>query len=331
MKRKTRILLLILVALMLFAMLFAVPSGSMLWESRSLWRSWAWCGEGLLELLTPSAGAEGEKLPVDFSPGMTPNPDAYTEDGYEDESITVRMETVEKDGTVWRVAYVQVRDASQLRTGISGSSVHSDYVAMVSTMAKRYQAIVAVSGDYYINDPERKTFEYRMGTMIRDKANRYKDLLIIDDLGDFHIFIRSDAEALQAFLDGEREIVNAFTFGPALVTGGELLTCGSEYDYDPLTGDPRMGIGQLDTLSYVLVLAEGRHVGTKGATHQKLADFMYELGCKEAYNLDGGNSATMIFHDDYYQTYRTRDNERAQSDIVYFATSVDPAAWSDEQ
>ena len=41
-----------------------------------------------------------------------------------------------------------------------------------------------------------------------------------------------------------------------------------------------------------------------------------------AYNLDGGDTALMWFKDSYY----SRETKRAQSDIIYFATAVDPAA-----
>lgn len=80
-----------------------------------------------------------------------------------------------------------------------------------------------------------------------------------------------------------------------------------------------MAIGQTGPLEYVLVLAEGRTADSEGVTHQKLAEFMMELGCLQAFNLDGGNSATMVFNEGYYQ-HKTEGNERAQSDMIYFAT-----------
>ena len=89
-----------------------------------------------------------------------------------------------------------------------------------------------------------------------------------------------------------------------------------------------MAIGQVDTLSYVLVLAEGRTNNSEGVTHQELADFMFDLGCLEAFNLDGGNTATMVYNGGYYQQ-KSVNNERPQSDIIYFATAVDPSTWSE--
>lgn len=329
MKKNTRVCLYILAAMMLLALPFLLPSGSMLSDYQDQWMDWSWNSEGLLRLLVPAATAEeAASLPIDFTPGMTPNPAAYSEDGYEDASISVRLETREEEGVVWRIAWVTVKDASQLRTGIAGNKVSSSKTSLVSSMAQKYNAVIAISGDYYINDPAKTSFEYRMGQKIRSKANHKKDLLIIDENGDFHTFVKCDADKMAAFIASGRQIVNAFTFGPALVSEGTLLKCSTEYGYNPNGKEPRMSIGQIGPLSYALVLAEGRNKDSEGVTHQELADFMFDLGCLEAFNLDGGNTATMVFGDGYYQTGRSATNERAQSDCIYFATTVDPATWS---
>jgi len=330
MKQSTRILLIVLAAAMLLAFPFLIPSGSMLSEYQETWMDWAWNSDALLRRLLPSASAESAPaaLPIDFTPGMEPNPDAYSEDGYQDDSLSVQLETMEEEGVVWRIARVQIQHPSQLRTGIAGNKVTSSKTSLVSSMAEKYNAVIAISGDYFVNDPPKTSFEYRMGTKIRSKANRVKDILIIDENGDFHTFIKSDAEKMEAFSQAGHQIINAFTFGPALVSEGNLLECDTGYGYNPNGKEPRMAIGQLGALSYVLVLAEGRNKESEGVTHQELADFMFDLGCLEAFNLDGGNTATMVFHGGYYQTGRSSTNERAQSDCIYFATTVDPVSWS---
>lgn len=331
MKKSTRICLIALVALMILSLPLAVPSGAMLNESYFAWMDFAWDSEGLLRYFVPTANAEAAtetaySLPIDFTPGMKPNPASYTESGYQDDSITIQLETLEQDGVVWRIARIQIADASQLRTGIAGNKVSSSRTALVSSMAEKYNAVLAISGDYYVNDPAKTTFEYRMGNKVRNKSNRKKDILIIDENGDFHLFVKSDAEKMKEFNASGHAIVNAFTFGPALVIDGNLQTTDDSYGYNPKGKEPRMAIGQMDTLSYVCVLAEGRTNNSEGVTHQELADFMYDLGCLQAFNLDGGNTATMVFNGEYYQT-KTVNNERAQSDFIYFATAVDPSTW----
>lgn len=324
MKKSTRIFLCALLALMILSSTMLIPSGAMLGDYMYEWMDYSW---GFL----PVANAEeavSYSLPIDFTAGMTPNPALFTEDGYSDDSITVKLETREADGVVWRLAFVEIKDASQFRTGIAGTKVTSSRVALPSAMAEKYNAVIAISGDYYANDPAKTTYEYRMGQKIRNKRNRKKDILIIDTNGDFHLFVKSDEAEMKAFDESDLEILHAFTFGPALVKDGNLLEMDEDYGYNPNGDEPRMAIGQIDTLSYVLVLAEGRTEDSQGVTHQELADFMFDIGCLEAFNLDGGNTATMVFNGGYYQD-KTVNNERAQSDIIYFATAVDPSTWSE--
>ena len=56
-------------------------------------------------------------------------------------------------------------------------------------------------------------------------------------------------------------------------------------------------------------------------TIEEFADIMYQLGCKQAYNLDGGNSATLVFNGQVFNEKAA--DERDVQDIIYFATAVD--------
>ena len=158
---------------------------------------------------------------------------------------------------------------------------------------------------------------------ISSKKNKLKDILIIDDLGDFHLFIHSqglDEYAAEVKSSG-RSIVNGFTFGPALVKDGELLAMDTNYGYNPGGREPRAAIGQMGPLSYVMVVIEVvDRSGKTGFSHQKLAEFMYDLGCKQAFNLDGGNSAIMVFGDQVIKG-QPGGGERQLFDIIYFATA----------
>jgi len=327
---KTRNTLIILTLVMAMALPFLVPSGAMLDHEAARLHEELWQeDEGddevaawLINWLLPGAQAEeAASLPMDFSPGSVPDAAGFTDSSYEDESIVVRLETIEQEGVVWRVAWVDIAHASQLRTATAGS-LTSRRTKLVSTMAQEQNAVIAINANYFVDQPEKKSFEYRMGERVRAKYNRIKDLLITDENGDFHLFVRSDKDEVQAFLDAGHSIINAFTFGPALVKDGELLSLDDDYGYNPHGDEPRMAIGQIAPLSYVLVLAEGRSANSSGVTHMELANYMFDLGCMQAFNLDGGNSATMVFNGGYYQSNRSASNERTQSDMIYFATTI---------
>lgn len=339
MKIWKRALLIALCALMILAMPFVLCAGEMLGDT-----TWVDGGEDDLtfdfdfsRLLFPSAYAEEEKsyaLPIDFSAGMQLNPDGYTEDGYQDDSITVRMETREENGVTWRLAFVEIKDPSQLRTATAGKLKYTDKTtALVSVMACAKNAVVAINGDYFTDDQAKRSFEYRMGEPVKSndgnpKGNKKRDILIIDENGDFHTFVCSDKDGMKEFAQSGRKIVNAFTFGPALVQEGQLLEIDRNYSYNPNKPEPRAAIGQMGPLSYVFILAEGRNESA-GASIHDLARFAYDLGCVEAYNLDGGNSATLVFNNRFYMD-KNPNSERDQYDIIYFASAVDPSEWKQE-
>ncbi len=282
---------------------------------------------------TPS-GAVAE-LPLDFTPGPAPNPAAYTETGYRDDSIEIVTEEREEDGIIWHICRVSIASPTQLRTGIyNPDKPNSNRTDRLTALAKRYNAVAAINGDYYSKDPAKTTFEVRQTTAIRTKTNRYKDVLIIDENGDFH-FIAANPELpskkyttwfqeqISAFT-AEHQIINAFTFGPILVWDGQVQTKDFDYGYNPKGKEPRSAIGQTGPLSYVMVVAEGRGESS-GCSHQKLAEFMAEIGCLQAFNLDGGNSAEIVCGG---QMFRGQGgNERPQSDLIYFATTVPEESW----
>ena len=325
MKLPVRILLSLLCAAMVLSSLFVVSSPNILedalWEMQDELDSAAE-ESGLVSLFVSAARAEETSvfsLPMDTSAGMKPDASLFTPDGYEDASIRVQMETREEDGVVWRIAWVEIASPTQLRTAYAGKTIKKDTTGLVTVMAKQHNAIVAINGDNYTNEKAKHSFIYRMGEKRQDKLNKQKDILIIDENGDFHTFIKSvGADKFEK--DTGHKIVNAFMFGPALVQNGEVLTLDKEYNFNPNGREPRCAIGQLDTLSYVLVIADGRgNSGSDGATHKELAEFMASLGCQEAYNLDGGNSAIMVYNNEIYN-YKAR--ERDVADVIYFATAV---------
>ena len=285
-----------------------------------------------------------QELPLDFSVPPAPKAENFTEDGYEDESIRVKVEQREEDGVIWHLAFIEIASPTQIRTATAVSAdmdevyrtgsekdlekalkktLTSTRANSVSGMARANHAVVAINGDNYQGETAKKTFEYRMGQKIRSKTNKAKDMLIIDENGDFHLVLAAPAKEQTAALEAaakDHTIVNAFTFGPALVIDGEEQEISKEYGFNPNRPEPRSAIGQTGPLSYVCVIAEGRGESS-GASIQALAHYMKELGCLQAFNLDGGNSAEMTFGEKVFKGMPGGD-ERGLNDVIYFATAV---------
>lgn len=257
-------------------------------------------------------------LPFDFSPGQEPKEENYSENSYMDPTISVVMTSEKLEGAVYHVAHVKIADGSQLRTALAGP-FGTQKTNKPSTMAQNNYAVVAINGDYY--NQRDGGYITRQGEVYRKKLQKNMDNLLIDEKGDFHIVKGGDKEGMEVALTGQSPIVNSFTFGPALIVDGTLQEMPEKYLFNIHRNEPRAAIGQIGPLEYVLVAVDGRSDDSTGITALQLAQYMETLGCTQAFNLDGGNSATLIFHNNYFNT-KSENAERSVSDIIYFATAA---------
>ena len=266
--------------------------------------------------------AEEYSLPIDFSGGPKPNPDNYTKNSYEDASLSVKMEKRDIDGVRYDIAWIKVASPTQLRTAIAGKP--NEIIAeKPGRMARKVNAVVAINGDFYVQ--RKDGLIYRQGQGFRYILNPEKDILVIDDLGDLHVFLGGEEQSneLLAFLQSGRTIINAFTFGPAIVKDGQAIPIPDTYltRFDSAVRAPRTVIAQIGPLEYVFVEAEGRVAHSKGVTTDQMGEFMVTLGVQTAYCLDGGNSSIMLFNGRYYDANYAA-SEREQSDIIYVCSAV---------
>ena len=269
--------------------------------------------------------AEEFSLPIDFSGGYKPDQANYTKDSYEDASLSVKMEKREVDGVRYDIAWIKVASPTQLRTAIAGEP--NEIIAeKPGRMARKVNAVVAINGDFYVQ--RKDGLIYRQGQAFRYILNPEKDILVIDDLGDLHVFLNGENQTteLLAFMQSGRTIVNAFTFGPAIVKDGQALSIPDTYlsRFDSNVRAPRTVIAQIGPLEYVFVEAEGRVAHSKGVTTDQMGEFMVSLGVQTAYCMDGGNSSIMLFNGRYYDA-NYAESEREQSDIIYVCSAVPTA------
>lgn len=272
-------------------------------------------------LLLSTARAEQAALPLALTPGPVASEDGYLSEGeYQDDTLHVRVEQYMHGSSLYTVAHVDIAHPSQLRTalaGAPGSGLH----ATVLKMAQKNNAVIAINGDYYTS---RKTgYVMRQGVLLLERHQPVRDELMIDSEGDFHILPSPSDETAAPILE-KYTITQSFSFGPGLVIDGEQQTIPTDYNFCPYDREPRAAIGQTGPLSYVLVICDGRQSGSLGVTMQELAEFMLDLGCRQAYNLDGGSSASMVFHGKLASHPRGMEIYQV-SDIIYFATAVSAA------
>jgi len=328
----------ILAVLMALSLAFTIPSGAItesaqnryfeaLWdeeeedffdEEARLPKPKAVLASAVFSDILPAANVGALEMDL-FAPGSTPIAENFTENGYRDDTIIVEMEKQRMFDSDVYIAYVKVATPSQIRTAVAGKKMGSSSTNKTSTISKNYNGIVAMNGDYYTKT--KAGYIVRMGDSYREKTSKNMDLLLIDELGDFHIMLHGhdNQKEEMAVFKSEHEIVNGFFFGPALVKDGEKLEIPKNYQFDPHQKNPRAGIAQLGTLTYAMVVVNGRTGSSEGVTLAEFASIMEELGAKQAYNLDGGNSATLAFNGEVYND--KPQDERAVTDILYFASA----------
>ena len=260
-----------------------------------------------------------DPLPIDDSPGLPAPQEYYLPDGvgYEDESLSVRIEKTRAYDTDILLAYVTVADASQIRTAMAGR-YGSTRVVLPRVLSERMNAVFAVNGDFFNYRPT--GYLVRQGELYRDRPDKAYDLLIIDDHGDFTVIQDPTEEKIRGFTG---TIVNTFNFGPALILDGEKVLPVKIFDGGTMKKTQRMAACQTGPLSYLFVATEGpENKGSLGLTLEELIDFLAGLGgIRTAYNLDGGSSSSMVLGGEKINALSARKT-RSVCDILYFSTLV---------
>ena len=244
-------------------------------------------------------------------------------------TMTVERENIRVVVEQWRYAFnnsdlrffvadVYTKRPDQLKTAFAGEEYSRDHVEAPSDIAARHDAVVAINGDYY-NFKDKVGMVIRNGVLYRD-SDAERDHLIITKAGTFLALPMAQYEAGRGEAYVQAGVTQSFMFGPLLVIGGKAAQLPEKYVV--YTGDtvrePRTAIGQVDENHHVLVVADGRRGGwsDKGMTLQELQQVCLEAGCRVAFNLDGGGSATMILEGQRVNMGAT-SRERDVSDIVY--------------
>ncbi len=264
-------------------------------------------------------------LPIDFSPGMEADPNGFVIGDkswfYEDPTIRVEIEQKRTDNCDYWVARIKIGDASQLRTAAAGGFESTRAMKGVY-LAKRVKAVLAIDGDYFCYTGI--GYIVRQGEEFLNRLKGTRDVLLIDEDGDFHCIIAPENNMVSNTVNGKK-VINSLFFGPLLVDKGVAVEepIGESMAQD----EPRqrMAIAQTGHLEYMAICCASLTRGSAGMTLKQFAKLCADEGAYLAYNLDGGNSTMMIFN---YKKINDVENgdTREISDIVYFAS-----AWPGEE
>ena len=241
---------------------------------------------------------------------------------YQSETTSIAITQVTsgsgKKALTYFVAEVVLSNAIQLSSAFAKDSFGQNIIETTSKIASDNQAIFAINGDYYGFRSE--GIVIRNGVVYRDIPARtglafYRD-------GSMRIYDETQTSAEELLAAG---VWNTLSFGPALIENSVIASDLSSVEVDtnfgnhPIQGsNPRTGVGLIDANHFVFIVVDGRSPGySNGVTLTEFAQIFKDLGCTQAYNLDGGGSSTMYFMGRLVNNPLGKNKERGTSDILF--------------
>ena len=173
--------------------------------------------------------------------------------------------------------------------------------------AVKQGVVFAMNTDYFTYRVDVNASGRRTGVVVRDGEILYDDPYTEKKANVSGLFPNLDMCAF--FPDGRMEVYRSYeitaeelvangaymvySFGPYLMKDGKL----SEMAYESSESkNPRCAIGMVEPGHYVAIMCEGRlDRRSEGVTVSYLAKLMRAKGCTVAFNLDGGQTAVMVF------------------------------------
>ncbi|MNZ43997.1 hypothetical protein D3C78_616140 [compost metagenome] len=246
----------------------------------------------------------------------------YDDWSYNSDSLQIKINQVESgsesDKITYYVADVQLKSGTHIQSAFADNSFGRNIIENTSEIAYDNNAIFAINGDYYGFRDDGVII--RNGTLYRDEPVRTGLALLHD--GTIKSYEENETDSATLLANG---VLNTLSFGPVLIKDGELMSNFDHVKIDTNFGNrsiqnanPRTGIGMIAPNHYVFIVVDGRKQGySRGMTLTEFAQVFADLGCTEAYNLDGGGSSTMYFMGRVVNNPLGKNRERGVSDILY--------------
>ncbi len=260
---------------------------------------------------------DGQEVVFDPNVEFVPNePIRY----YLDDTILVIAWKEYINRSCCTLAEVKIAHGSQLRRKLAQDSYSSSVQLYASDMANASNAVVAMNGDFYafrdlgITVYQRKLYRNNPAQVDSCFFTASGDM-IVSRAGE----LMGEGEA-ERFIEAN-DVLFAVAFGPVLVDNGELQYCSGYPIGEVNTEYSRSCIAMTDELHYLLMTINHTPDARPRATINELARIIYSKNVWKAYTLDGGQTAEIIMmggpinHVDFGE-------ERAVSDIIYFATAI---------
>ena len=216
-----------------------------------------------------------------------------------------------------------IADGSQLRRKISADELWSFAFETTSQFAEDTKAVLAFGGDFYYHGRACGIGIYQREFYRFDPVTC--DTCYITADGDMLFSYRgqfTEQEEAERFA-AENNVLFSLGFGPVLIDDYVDVT-PEDYPWGEVNDTyARAALGLLEDHHYLTMNINCGQAGTEYyylATLRQAADAMVARGCRKAYALDGGQTATTVFGGMLINPVQF-GWEKEISDIIYFASA----------
>lgn len=237
--------------------------------------------------------------------------------------IRQEKEVSKKGSQVWLIAAIRYREPAWFGAMVNDSTKENSkknktFLSKPLTIYKNNEAVFAISDDFFgsrLLDKKKAGIVIRNGKIWSESTQpgNGKKWPALDVLAQFADgtwkTFESDAHTAQEYLD--MGVVSTYAFGPILVENGQVSE--DMKNWKDTEKAPRLALGIAADGTLVAVDALGRRKDSTGVTVARMASKMVELGVKDAFNLDGGNTTCMIFMGDMINHTLKVSNESIRS------------------
>lgn len=245
------------------------------------------------EVPTPSpvptrAPMEGDIATVNFPTYDTGEDADYS---YQSDELRIAIKVVKdaEQKQTYYIADIWMRSLNSFRT-VFAKGEYGKGTEEGDVVATKENAILAVNGSYNQGLTVHAGTRYKRARAMKGWNSQAYCVIYKD--GTMKSFLIKNND-----FDLDKELKNgawhAWQFGPIVIQGGEY---GPDYNKYNLGYKARNILGYYEPGHYVIVTCDaGRKNDAIGMNEEQMAALMKSLGVQEAFNLDGGTSAVMVF------------------------------------
>lgn len=241
-----------------------------------------------------------------------------SENVYRSQNVALELTEEWMYDSLVHIVDIYIQDISSFRTVLPYEELGELKMNIADIKAQIPQALMMTSSDQFRN---RSTSEWgfilRNGLLYDDNTS-FCDICVLYQDGGMEVYAKGTAVPDEIYARGAHQI---WSFGPILVQNGAAMSEFPGGTGRSLGKNPRMGIGYFEPGHYCLVLTDGTrgsNTGSAGVSMAEFAELFVSLGCTSAYNLDGGETATMMFGDRLLN-----DSSRRVTDGIYITEPVE--------